>query len=296
MTNTTVTLLAPAKVNLYLGVRDELDERRYHRVDSVMSTVGLYDEVSVTPSGSLSVTCVPEAGCAEDENSCWKAAVAMGEAFGREPSVSISVTRGIPAKSGLGGASTDAAAAILAICRLWDVDVSDARLPEVARSVGADVPFFLYAPLALLEGAGDVLSERLPSLAGLPIVLVRPEGGGISAAEAYGEFDRMPSRPEDREPLLAALRAHDVAAVPSLLSNNLDPVARRLEPVLDEVRSWLMRRNGVRAVLVTGSGSCTYAVCDGSGPAEAVADAAREQGWWACATTLLDKGPEVVDL
>lgn len=278
---------APAKVNLYLGVHAAKDERGYHRVDSIMTAVGLADELTVVPAEALSVTCVPAADFPAEQNTVWRAAVAMGEAFGREPNFAFTIEKRIPICAGLGGPSTDAAAAILAICRAWGIDVRDERVQGVARGIGADVPFFLYGPPAYLTGAGDVMQEEFSPLAGVNVVLVRAPSKGVSAAVAYEHFDAAPQPVPAIEPMLAALRASDAAAMAACVANNLAPAAREIAPEIEDVLAWLAAQPGVRVAEVSGSGSCCFAICEDETAAQSIAQAAQNQrGWWACATEM----------
>lgn len=288
-------LEAPAKVNLYLGVYQERDERGYHRVDSVMHAVGLVDKVEIAPADELSLVCEPAVDCPVESNCAWRAAVLMGEAFGREPRVSIHIAKGIPSQSGLGGASADAAAVIVGLCELWGVDTRREAVVDVARRVGADVPFFLGEGPELLEGAGDVLAGRFTSLDGVPVVLVRPRGAGVVTGEAYAEFDLDPVPAADRGGVLGALRAGDVRALARALSNNLAPAAQRLIPEASRVLEALSGSDGVLRAMVTGSGSCCFALCSSAEAARAAARAARSRGWWSCATSLRAAGVRLVE-
>ena len=107
-----VMITAPAKINLYLGVHPERDERGYHKVDSVMTCIDLADTVAIAPGSELMVKMVPAGNLPQESNTAWKAARAMGEAFGRPANFTIVIDKHIPAGSGLGGASADAAAVI----------------------------------------------------------------------------------------------------------------------------------------------------------------------------------------
>ena len=185
-------ITAPAKINLYLGVHKQTDEEGYHGVDTVMTTLDIADTLAIAPSDRLMVKTVPEADFPQESNSAYKAAVAMGEAFGREPNFAILIDKHIPIRAGLGGPSTDAAATIMGICRYWGVDPRDERIDAVARSIGADVPFFLYGPPAHLDGRGDTMREMFRPLTGTPVALVKPMTGGVSTVEAYRRFDESP--------------------------------------------------------------------------------------------------------
>lgn len=282
-----VTLKAPAKINLHLGVHDELDERRYHRVDSIMCAVALYDVVTVSPADALSVGMDVDCGVDPEHNTCYQAALKMGERFGREPRVRISVEKRIPAQSGLGGSSSDAAAVLLGLCELWGIDPADPAVAATARSVGADVPFFLDPRPTLLVGAGDVLAEAFRPLKPLPVVLVRPPAG-VSTVEAYRSFDQFPTVPRDIDAMCEALREGDALGVCAYLENNLADAACRLAPGCQEALDWLRVRPGVIACQVTGSGSCVFGLCRTRADAERAASNVRNaKDWWALATTTI---------
>lgn len=286
----TLVVEAPAKINLYLGVHDCTDERGYHRVDSVMATTSLVDRLTFAPAAELQVSTVPVLDLPMERNTVYRAAAALGEALGRIPSFSIEVEKHIPLCAGLGGPSADAAAALFGLCTLWGIDPRDERVDAIARSIGADVPFFLYGALAYCDGAGDRLNEVFEPLVGMPLVLVKPVDAAVTAREAYEAFDRNPPALPPLEPLLAALRSHDADAVPGLIGNNLAPIACAIAPQIAEVVAWLHGQDGVRAAQVTGSGACSFALCDTVRTAERLAAAARERGWWSCAATMEKSG------
>ncbi len=286
-------ILAPAKLNLYLGVYSELDSRNYHRVDSIMAACNLCDEITIEPADCLSVECTPQVDFPEEENSCYKAAIRMGQIFERDPNFHIHIQKNIPFKSGLGGASSDAAATIKALCRAWDIDVSDSRVFDLAKSLGADVPFFLNGAPQLLEGAGDIPAQTFTPLSDIYPVLVRPWGDGITAAQAYAEFDSDPVEAQDRNPIVEALvegRTHDI---PLLISNNLHDVALRLMPQLVEPLSWLDTQVKNHITMITGSGSCMFTIAQTIEEANEICSIALDRGWWAKAVEFMPKCPQV---
>ncbi len=286
-----ITIVAPAKINLYLGVHSEKDERGYHRVDSVMTALELADIVRIAPASEFSVRMVPAIDVPVAHNTAYRAAQALAEAFGRVPSVSIEIEKHIPVQAGLGGPSTDAAATLVGLCHLWGIDPADGRVEAVARSIGADVPFFLASVLAYCAGAGDVVHEEFEPFAGFPVVLVKPESVGVSAAGAYKRFDECPHGVAPLDPLLSALRAHDISCVAARIANNLTPAAYALAPAVEQVVLWLRAQSDTLAAQVTGSGACVFAICATQAVAERIARTAREaHGWWACATTMAKSG------
>lgn len=284
---TEVLVRAPAKLNLHLGIHPGRDARGYHRADSLMVAVSLFDEVRVracAAGSGLSLSLSEDVGVPVEENTAWVAAHRLCEAFGRPEDYSIDVRKAIPAQSGLGGSSSDAASVILGLCRLWGMDVDAPRVVAVARSVGADVPFFLQPRPSLLTGAGDVLERMLPELKGLPIVLVRPSAG-VSTSEAYRTFDEAPTEPCSPKAMFQAVERGDVGAVAAALHNNLAPAAMRLVPACADAVSWLKAQPGVLGAQVTGSGSCSFGICASADAAVGAAARAREHhgDWWICA-------------
>ena len=284
-----VRLEAPAKVNLHLGVHPGRDGRGYHRVDSLMAAVGLADVVEVAEGGTgtglvLSMDGV-NVDVAPERNTAHVAARRLAQAVGRPADLRISLEKRIPAQSGLGGSSSDAAAVLLALCQLWGLEAGDARVRQVAKSVGADVPFFLDLRPTLLAGYGDEPVESFPAL-GAAVVLVRP-AGGVPTPAAYEAFDESPVEPKSPEAMAAALRTGDVAGVATSLSNNLAGAARAVEPQVADAERLLEAAPGVLGSQVTGSGSCCFGICESDEAARAVAEEAKLQGFWACATRFV---------
>lgn len=284
---------APAKINLYLGVHEGRDARGYHKVDSVMAAIDFWDTVTVAPARELSVTCMPDVGCADSSNTCWRAAVAMGKAFGFTPSYSIYVHKHIPSQAGLGGSSSDAVATILALCEFNHLDPTAKKVVEVARSIGADVPFFLRGIPCYLDGAGDTLREEFAALDGMPVALVRPAGSvGVSTPEAYAAFDDAPAPTGDLQAVLAALRANKRDALCASMANNLGPIACQLSSEVAHSAQWLKEQKGVLATLVTGSGSSSFALCESHEAAQRIAQDAQACGLDGLATRIINHGPQ----
>ena len=292
-----ILITAPGKINLYLGVHPhgtdaEAEESGYHRVDTVMTAIDLADTIAMAPHDELLVRMVPEADFPMEQNSAYKAAIAMGEAFGRDPNFAILIDKHIPVRAGLGGPSADAAAVIMGLCYFWKIDATDPRIDAVARSIGSDVAFFLYGPPAYLSGRGDAMQEMYRPLTGTPLALVKPMNGGVSAADAYAEFDTDPVAPADIEPMLQAMRDHREQDIFANIHNNLGAAALKLSPETADILEWLRAQDNVRAVDVCGSGSCLFAVCNTQMAAEKIAlSALKDHGWWAQAAKMEKSGP-----
>lgn len=287
MTDRSLTLSAPAKINLYLGVHTERDDRGYHKVDSLMAAVGLADTVTVAPAQELTVQTVPASDFPMQKNTAYRAAVAMAEHYGREADVCVTIEKRIPLCAGLGGPSTDAAAVIAALAELWGIDRTDPALDEIARGIGADVPFFLHASPAFYVGGGDVLATEYSALPATPVVLVKPRDASVSTIEAYRRFDEAPVPADKPGAIASALRAGDADMAYALIHNNLGVISAQMEPQIKTVLDWLRAQDGTVAVNVCGSGACSFAICDTAVTAANLAVLAQQNGWWACATELI---------
>ena len=294
----------PCKVNLHLGIHTQKDQRGYHKVDSLMVPVALYDTVVVDDAPELTVTHEPQLCVLPERTTTWKAAVLLANKLGVSPDVSIDVQVHIPEKAGLGGSSADAAATLYLLAQRWGIDPLDPLVVEVAKAVGADVAFFLDPRPSLMLGAGDTLVETYASTVDAPLAIVLPAETGVVTKEAYDQFDASPVVPESYEQLSALLRAagQDAAGmepapdnaaaggqliqqVAKLLFNNLAPAAKSLKPQVAEVEEWLKAQPGVLAAQVSGSGSSSFALCESRDAADAIAAAAQAKGWRGFSTT-----------
>ena len=298
------TIQIPCKVNLHLGIHTQKDRRGYHKVDSLMVPVALYDTVVVDDAPELTVTHEPQLCVLPERTTTWKAAVLLANKLGISPDVSIDVQVHIPEKAGLGGSSADAAATLYLLAQRWGIDPLNPLVVEVAKAVGADVAFFLDPRPSLMLGAGDTLVETYTAIVDAPLAIVLPAETGVVTKEAYDQFDASPVAPESYEQLSALLRAagQDAAGmkpapdnaatgeqliqqVASLLFNNLAPAAKSLKPQVAEVEEWLKAQPGVLGAQVSGSGSSSFALCESQDTANAIAAAAHAKGWRGFSTT-----------
>lgn len=287
------TIKIPCKVNLHLGIHTQKDQRGYHKVDSLMVPVALYDTVVVDDAPELTVTHDPQLCVLPERTTTWKAAALLANKLGVSPDVSIDVQVHIPEKAGLGGSSADAAATLYLLAQRWGIDPLDPLVVEVAKAVGADVAFFLDPQPSLMLGAGDTLVETFASTVDAPLAIVLPAETGVVTKEAYDQFDASPVAPESYEQLSALLRAsgQDVSdnqliqQVAKLLFNNLAPAAKSLKPQVAEVEEWLKVQTGVLGAQVSGSGSSSFALCESQDTANAIAAAAQAKGWRGFSTT-----------
>ena len=281
-----VKLVAPAKVNLFLDIGAKRADG-YHEAVSIMHALMLHDvlRMKLAPGRgeglSVDLSCVAREGLAMldvpvESNIVAKAVRLLAEKLERPADETVVACL---AEAGLGGGSSDAAAALLGAAHLWGVPADDPRIEEAARSLGADVAFFLHGGCACFTGVGDAFDHALAPMNG-NVVLVKPEGG-VSTAAAYRAFDEHPTAisEADREAALEAQRAADVP-----LRNNLVPVSEHLLPALVDIRLWASERADVQRVLMSWLASAVFMQCATFADAGRVAAEARMRGWWARAT------------
>ncbi len=283
-----VRVVAPAKVNLYLAVGARRTDG-YHDVTTVLAALDLADTLTLVQADGLSFTCAPDLGIPMEENLVVQAVRATAAHVGREPLVAVHLDKRIPHGAGLGGGSSDAAAAIVGLVRLWDLDIKDEALDALAASLGSDVPFFLRGGVALFDGRGDRFVRELPC-AGLDIVLVRPDEP-VPTGAAYAAFDRiLQPPPPGVEALLGALERGVLAEVAAALYNNMTEASCGLVASVGDTLAWMRAVPGVVGAAMAGSGSTVFGVCMSPDDAQACADLARERGWWSMATRTVSDG------
>jgi 4-diphosphocytidyl-2-C-methyl-D-erythritol kinase len=285
-----VTIRAHAKINLDLRVLGSRPDG-YHELRTVYQTIALHDVIECVPrEGPLAIECNAAGVPLDGTNLVWRAAEALSRALRRRTPVRdvlVRLHKNIPLQAGLGGGSTDAAATLLALARLWNTPIRAAQLTDVAAALGADVPFFLSGGTALGLGRGD---EVYP-LADLPrhwIVLLVP-GFGVSTADAYSWYDserdlsrgtsaREPQHVPGPWPSRAAQMINDLEA----------PIARH-HPEIDQMRTAL-RRAGALAAAMSGSGSAVFGLFQKRTDALAAVERLSGSGWRVILTESLDRG------
>ena len=273
----TVVVRAPAKINLHLRVLERRPDG-FHDVRTVLQSLALHDTLSLRRRpGPLTIGCRTPQVPAGRANLVWTAASALWEALGRrgEPAgAGVVIRKRIPAAAGLAGGSSDAAAALRGLCRVWQASPAAAWLRGVAAEIGSDVPYFLAGGAALARGRGEQI-RRLPDLEPLWVVLARP-AFGIATADAYRWLD------EDRGELGAP--PGPVGMPPGWrrtwrgLVNDLQPGVARRHPDLALMVERL-RRSGALLAAMTGSGSVVYGLYRQPAAAHAARMAVRRRGW-----------------
>lgn len=285
-----ITLQAPAKLNLSLAVLARRPDG-YHEIESLMVPVSLADTLTVRPAADRGIRLAvrfagrlarPEAKAlardvpADDTNLVVRAARLLAEAAGETRGLEIELVKEIPSGAGLGGGSSDAAAALLAAARAWGIDWPRERLGELAARLGSDVPFFLVGGPAIATGRG----ERLEPVAGLPplFAVIACPAAGLSTPAVYARCTPAASERGSAGRLACALAAGDTAAARSAMHNALEAPARELSPEVGRLLEALAAAGAERPML-TGSGSACFALSPRPGDAERLAATLDRGGW-----------------
>lgn len=297
-------IISPAKVNLVLAV-GEKQESGFHEVQTIMHSLALHDTLSMRrfdDEGSgdgLQVMLKCESSFTIDpllikaeENIAYKAVVELAKALGRtqDETIEMILNKVIPAEAGLGGGSSNAAAALVGAATLWGVGVEDERVQEVASRLGADVSFFLKGGCARLSGKGDVFEAQLEPCSGF-VLLVRPDAG-VSTGKAYAAFDEDPVLPSSE--YLSSIATLDAAADVSLY-NNLEKAACSVTPVVAQVLEWGRAAAGEENVVLCGSGSAVCCIFDSYQAACEASVEARKHEWWTRVTSFSPLGAAIVE-
>lgn len=264
-----VTVDAPAKLNLFFEVLARRDDG-FHEIETLMCPISLCDTVHVRRRADdrITLTChggvgAERIGCADGQlpetrdNLVYRALWRLREAAGVSLGADVRLIKRIPVAAGLGGGSSDAAAALVAGNRVWGLKRSPKELSRLAAELGSDVPFFLTGTAAICRGRGERI-EPVSNRGALHFVVVRPPDG-LSTAAVYGVC-RPAEHPRNMEHLLHALQEYDLPRVGRLLFNRLQSAAEGLSPWVERLAG-VFGRQDVLGHGMSGSGTAYFALC-----------------------------------
>ena len=262
------TYSAPAKINLSLRVLGKREDG-YHNVDLLMAKLDLEDKLDFHNSRTSNLLCEKAAMPTDENNLGIKAVREVEKAYGRKAKQRITLTKNIPFGAGLGGGSADAAVTLRAVNEIIGTNYSEEELQAMAAAIGSDVPFFLNPVVSRCTGRGEIVTP-VPELAGWssPIVLIKPQFA-VSTPSAYRGLNgahRM------KGVNYGAQMVDDIKLV-----NELERAVFTKFPVLGLWKMWMLGQPGVRAALMSGSGSTLFALTETPEQAQALAAAAKEE-------------------
>ena len=257
----TIRLKARAKINLGL---DEVRRREdgYHEVKMVMQMLRLYDQIDIekTQESGILVRSNLSFLPTDERNIAYKAAKVMIDQFGLEQGVIIRIEKHIPVAAGMAGGSTDCAAVLYGMNKLFGLRLNQKKLRELGVKLGADVPYCLMRQTALSEGIGEILTPISP-LQDCPILIAKPSVS-VSTRHVYEhlKLDEQTMHP-DIDGIVTALADGDLYGVTDRMANVLETVTVPEHPVIDEIKKQMMASGAVNA-LMSGSGPTVFGIFD----------------------------------
>ncbi|MHB8880952.1 MAG: 4-(cytidine 5'-diphospho)-2-C-methyl-D-erythritol kinase [Thermodesulfovibrionales bacterium] len=274
-------LKAPAKVNWFLLVKGKRVDG-YHDIVSLMQKVSLYDTLTLAPADDILLT--SDLDLPAGDNLVVRAAVLLREHSGYTGGARIDLRKEIPAGAGLGGGSSDAAATLSGLNRLWALGLDDETLMMLGARLGSDVPFFLGGRSSLAEGRGERLTP-LPIRGSCVLLLVKP-GLSVSTAWAYNRHEKLTKKTVDIKLFCQTLDRKDFALLGSMACNDLEDAVMNEHPVIAVIKDRL-REQGAEFALMSGSGSTVFGVFSSQEKACRAASAMGDH-WCRVVNTLVD--------
>lgn len=268
---------ATAKINLGLDVIRKREDG-YHDVRMIMQMTGMYDRIVLYPkrgrSGIELRTNLPYIPTNEN-NLAFKAAKLLMDEFDVTDGLEINLQKFIPVAAGLAGGSTDAAAVLKAVNKIFRLDLDDAQLMERGARLGADIPYCLLGGTALAEGIGEKLTP-LPDMPDCRILLAKPPIS-VSTRDVYGALraDEIEKHP-DIDGMIDAIREGDLRGVTDRLANVLEDVTAPTRPIIGKMEQE-MKDAGALSAIMSGSGPTVFGIFDENADAEKCRDELRRK-------------------
>jgi len=288
-----IKLRAPGKINWTLDVINKRKDG-YHEVEMLMQSISLWDEIIITECDQGIKIRGNSADMPLDEsNLAAKAARLIMDSFDITTGVCIDINKNIPVAAGLAGGSTNAAAVLVGLNKLWKLGLSPARLAEMGTGLGADVPFCILGGTAIARGIGEMLTP-LPALKGIPLILVKPPFG-VSTEKVYKSLDlgKVGFHPDSKK-VYDILAAGNLQLLRSNMSNVLEQVTSDLFPEINEIKASLDKAGAVVSMM-TGSGPTVFGVFETEADAQQAVKKLKMQYSQVFYLSSYDRGIEITE-
>ncbi|WP_026476953.1 4-(cytidine 5'-diphospho)-2-C-methyl-D-erythritol kinase [Alkaliphilus transvaalensis] len=252
-----IQLKSRAKINLSLDVINKRPDG-YHEVQMIMQQIDLYDKVTLTERTDQQIRVMSNCQFIPKDsgNIAYQAALKMQKYFNINQGIDIFIEKHIPVAAGLAGGSSNGAAVITGLNRLWNLNLSTEEMMKIGVEIGADVPFCILGGAALAEGIGEKLTP-IEGLKNVWMVIAKP-ALSVSTAEVYGQLDlsRMIDRPNTPK-LLRAIEKGDITSLSKNMKNVLETVTEVKYPVIKEIKNKMMEYNALGSMM-SGSGPTVF--------------------------------------
>lgn len=251
--------MAPAKINLSLAVVGKRADG-FHEMEMVMTHIDLADRLTFEQVSKNTI--LIESGCSfmplDERNIVYQTAALLKSRFNVYQGVRITIEKNIPVAAGLGGGSSDAAATLRALNRLWKLNLSVCELAKIGEEIGSDVPFCVYGGTALVTGRGEDI-QPIDHMPPCWVIVVKPRKG-ISSWTVFQDLkvDDLPKY--DAEKLAAAICRQNYEALVQLAGNALEEVSAQQQPMITMVKEKMLSF-GADTALMSGTGPAIFGLC-----------------------------------
>jgi len=275
-----------AKINWTLDVLFKREDG-YHEIRTIYQTVSLHDRLRlIETTDILEISCDDQRVPVGDTNLAHKAARLLRDATGVKSGARIEIEKRIPVAAGLGGGSSNAAATLLGLQRLWRVELPEREMFRLAAKLGSDVPFFLIGGTALGIGRGEEVYP-VEETESENLLLVNP-GFGVETPAAYARLSRLTLKESARIIPFTLFAAKAIRELPLAASNDLEETVSAAHPEIAEVKRELLSY-GARRALMSGSGATVLGVFDNSQASKRAQSKMRRAGYWSVRARAINR-------
>ncbi|MBB6455240.1 4-diphosphocytidyl-2-C-methyl-D-erythritol kinase [Salirhabdus euzebyi] len=264
---------APAKINLTLDVLHKRDDG-YHEVEMIMTTVDLYDQIQLTELEQDEIVIKSEKRFVPDDrrNLAFQAAEKLKEKFQIKKGVLITIRKQIPVAAGLAGGSSDAAAVLRGLNKLWGLHLSFEQLAEIGTEIGSDVAFCIYGGTALATGRGERI-EKLPAPPTCWVILAKPSIG-VSTKAVYGKLNTANIVHPHTSDMVSAIKEGNYEKMCKNLGNALEQVTLEMHTEVRQIKNQMLSA-GADNVLMSGSGPTVFGLTQKQSRADRIYNSLR---------------------
>ncbi|KAA5805585.1 4-(cytidine 5'-diphospho)-2-C-methyl-D-erythritol kinase [Thermoanaerobacterium thermosaccharolyticum] len=279
-----------AKINLSLDVKGKRDDG-YHIVNMVLQSIDLCDKLEFEINDDIVFECDNKYIPSDGSNLIVKAANLLKREFGGYGAL-IRLNKNIPVAAGLAGGSSNAAATLVALNKLWDLNIDLSMLKQLATSLGADVPFCIDGGTKVASGIGDVLLDiKTPQL---KLLIVKPPLF-VSTKDVYTEYDKLDFIENNYTiKMIDAINSDSIAYICRSLGNDLERVTIKNYPIIGEIKKKMIER-GASGTLMSGSGPTVFGIFDNWDSLNMAYNAFLNEGFFVYIANTIDKGIELYE-
>ncbi len=276
----TLNINAYAKINLTLDIIKKL-ESGYHEIESIKQQLKLHDNITLSTLNEKNIII----NCKEvkkEKNLAYKAALLLQKKFNPEKGAEITIKKNIPISSGLAGGSTDAAATLKGLNKLWNLGLKRKELMEIGKEIGMDVPFCILGKTALATGKGIIL-RRLRPIMEFNVLLINP-GFKVSTKQAYEKLDlENTGKRHSTEEMEKAIECQKKEDIITNLHNDFEFNTIKEHPIITEIKKEIIR-NGAANALMSGSGPTIFGIFEDEEKAKKAYEVLKDKYKFVCLT------------